>query len=115
MRNDPDPPSDPVPYGPPDHPGHAGHLGQYGAQASSSKATTSLVLGILSMLCLGFFAGIPAILVARSAMREIDDSHGAIGGRPIATAGLVTGTIGTVLSALLVGATMALFDLSGSL
>ena len=71
----------------------------YAAQ-NAPGATTSLVLGILSLALCGIFTGIPAMITARSARREIDRSHGRLGGRGLATAGYVTGLIGTIWSVL---------------
>ncbi|WP_323792799.1 DUF4190 domain-containing protein [Nocardioides sp.] len=85
-------PEQPYPYGAPSH--------GTGPQGTSGKATTSLVLGILSLLCFGLLSGIPAMIIGRSATKEIDASHGSIGGRGLATAGFVTGLIGTVFSTL---------------
>jgi hypothetical protein len=63
-------------------------------------ATTSLVLGILSLAVAGFLTGIPAMVIGRRAGREIDASGGRLGGRGSATAGFVTGLIGTIWSGL---------------
>ncbi len=70
------------------------------AQPTSSKATTSLVLGIISLVLCGLFLGIPAMIVARQAKREIAESQGRLGGEGLATAGFVTGLIGTIWSVL---------------
>ena len=78
---------------------------------TSSRATTALVLGILSLLCFGLFAGIPAIVVARRATREIDSSQGRLAGRGLATAGFVMGLIGTILGALGLLAVLVTFGL----
>ena len=67
---------------------------------TSSKATTSLVLGIVSLIACGLLLGIPAMIVARQAKREIRESGGRVGGEGLATAGFVTGLIGTVWSVL---------------
>jgi hypothetical protein len=67
---------------------------------SSGKATTSLILGILSLIACGLLLGIPAMVVARQAKREIRESGGRIGGDGLATAGFVTGLIGTIWSVL---------------
>lgn len=67
------------------------------------KATWSLGLGIGSLvlaLCGGFLLGIPAMVVGYSARRDIGLSGGAEGGRGRAAAGIVTGLIGTLVSAL---------------
>ena len=74
------------PYGgpPPNHP----------------RATLILVLGILSIPCCGLFTGIPAIILGRSALAEIDAAPGQYGGRGQVNAGYICGIIGTVLSVL---------------
>lgn len=74
---------------------------------SSTKAVWGLVLGIVSILfCyLGVLIGPAAIIVSVMAGREIDARPpGAMSGKGMATAGLVTGIIGTVVW----GAIMAL-------
>ncbi len=66
---------------------------------SSTKAIWGLVLGIISMVfCyLGVLIGPAAIIVSVLARRDIDARPpGALSGRGMATAGLVTGIIGTV-------------------
>jgi hypothetical protein len=65
---------------------------------TSGKAVTSLVLGIVSIVMCGLFLGIPAMIVSRQAKREIAESRGTIGGGGMATAGFVTGLIGTIWS-----------------
>lgn len=87
-------------YGAPPPPGGYGGPappGGYGAQAGSNKKSVwALVLGILGLLCCGFFTGIPAIILGRSAQSEIDASGGAQGGRGMATAGFILGIIACV-------------------
>jgi hypothetical protein len=70
------------------------------APPTHGSAVPSLVLGILSLVMCGFFTGIPAMIMGRRAGREIDASGGRLGGRGTATAGFVTGLIGTLLSGL---------------
>jgi hypothetical protein len=65
---------------------------------NSSKATTSLILGIVSIVMCGLFLGIPAMILARQAKREIRESQGRVGGEGLATAGFITGLIGTIWS-----------------
>jgi hypothetical protein len=69
-----------------------------GPPPTSSKATTSMVLGIVSLVACGLLLGIPAMIVARQAKREIRESQGRLGGEGFATAGFITGLIGTVWS-----------------
>ena len=76
------------------------------APPTAAKATTSLVLGVVSLVLCGLFAGIPAIVVGFLARAEIRRSGGRLGGDGLALAGIVTGILGTlwslVLAALLV-------------
>lgn len=77
----------------------ASHVGPASAKApTDSLAICSLVFGILSLLCLGFLAGIPAIICGhmarkKAAMETLPSANGGL-----ALAGLVTGYIGTVFS-----------------
>jgi Domain of unknown function (DUF4190) len=63
-----------------------------------SRAVGALVLGVLSMTCLGFLAGIPAIVLGAMSRKEIDRSQGGLSGRGIAAGGIVTGLFGTGIS-----------------
>ena len=81
---------------------------QYGAPPPPSgapapnhpRATLILVLGILSIPCCGLFTGIPAIILGRNALAEIDGAPGQYGGRGQVNAGYICGIVGTVLSVL---------------
>jgi hypothetical protein len=79
---------------PPPPPPPGGNYGQpaYGAPAprSNKKATWALVLGILSLVCCGIFAGIPAIILGRQAQAE--------GPNGMARAGEILGYISIALS-----------------
>lgn len=66
---------------------------------SSNEAIWSLVLGILSITCLGLIAGIPAVILGSIAKRKITESGGVIRGQGLATAGLVMGWVSIGLSA----------------
>ena len=61
----------------------------------------SLVLGVLSLSCLGFVAGIPAVILGLTAKSAIDKSGGMVGGSGVALGGIVTGALGTVWSTVL--------------
>lgn len=65
---------------------------------TSGSSIVALVLGVLSLLLCGLFTGVPAMLAARSAKRDISVSNGRVGGDGLATAGFVTGLIGTLWS-----------------
>ena len=77
----------------------AGQWGSAGPQTPGS-AIAALVCGILAVLGCMFFTGIPAMVLGRRAKREIEQSGGALTGEGLATAGFVTGLIGTIWSVL---------------
>ena len=80
--------------------GQWGGQAQWGAQAApptAGGATAALVCGILSLVLCGFFTGIPAMVLGRRAKREIEHSDGRLGGEGLASAGFITGLIGTLL------------------
>ena len=64
------------------------------------RSTLILVLGILSIPCCGLFTGIPAIILGRTALAEIDGAPGQYSGRGQVNAGYICGIVGTVLSVL---------------
>jgi hypothetical protein len=88
------------PSGPPQYGGSPYGGPPVGAgQSTNGKAIASLILGICSIvLSCGLFTGIPAIILARSAKREIAAGNGS--GDGIAQGGMITGWIGTALSLL---------------
>nr|WP_166139931.1 DUF4190 domain-containing protein [Nocardioides ochotonae] len=62
------------------------------------RGTTILVLGILSIVCCGIFTGIPAIVMGKNALREIDaQPPGAFSNRGTVNTGYICGIVGTVL------------------
>jgi hypothetical protein len=76
-----------------------GPLPGYGVP-TSGKATASLVLGLLSF-CASFLTGLPAIVIGLLGIREIGRSRGYLKGQGMAIAGVVTGVLGTLVSAVL--------------
>ena len=74
---------------------------------TSAHAIWSLVLGILSFLCFGLFAGIPAVICGHVARSNIRKSQGALAGGGMALAGLILGYIGIVVTTLGVVAAIA--------
>jgi hypothetical protein len=66
----------------------------------NQKALFSLILGILSLICCGFVAGIPGAILGNMAKKEIEASGGVQSGAGMAQAGFILSLIGTVLSAL---------------
>lgn len=71
---------------------------------TSGLAITSLVLGILSLMTcfLGFITGIPGVICGHISLSKIKRSAGALGGRGVAIAGLITGYAGIAFFLLLV-------------
>jgi len=61
---------------------------------TSSQAIWSLVLGILSMTCLWLLGSVPAIILGILALKNIESSGGAVKGRGLGIAGIVTGSVG---------------------
>lgn len=68
-----------------------------GPQQTEGKALASLIFGILSVLCLGVFAGIPAVILGHMAKSNIAKSMGRLKGEGMALAGLIMGYISIVL------------------
>ena len=60
-------------------------------------AIWSLILAVLSFTCGWLFTAIPAVICGHIARAKIRKSGGALGGRGIATAGLILGYIALVL------------------
>jgi hypothetical protein len=56
-----------------------------------------MILGIVGLLCCGFFTGIPAIILGGSARKEIAASGGAQTGEGMAKAGVILGWIAVAL------------------
>jgi hypothetical protein len=99
----------PGPYGQPGQPGPYGQpVPPVPTSPTSGKATTSLILGVLSLFLCGFFTGIPAIFVGLSARKEIRESNGAVSGEGIALGGIITGVLGTLWTLIAGGILVAL-------
>ena len=83
------PPGDQPPYG---------YQQPYGypVQQDHPKATTSMILGIVGIVCCSFAAPF-AWMTGKKTVNEIDASGGRLGGRGQAQAGYILGIVGTVL------------------
>lgn len=84
---------------PPPPPGQGGYgqPGQGGQpQQDHPKAQTSMILGIVGLVCCGP-VGIAAYIMGNNAVKEIDASGGQLGGRGMAQAGKICGLIAIVL------------------
>ncbi|MGA8211278.1 MAG: DUF4190 domain-containing protein [Nocardioidaceae bacterium] len=106
---------DPPGYGP-TYPSPYGQPGYPVPPPNHSGAVAAMVVGIVSLvLACGYGVGLlgspVALVLGRRAMRDIDASQGALGGRGMAQAGLILGIVGTVLLVLLVVAAVVLFGL----
>ena len=67
---------------------------------ASSKAITTLVLGILSLVCCGLFTGIPAIIIGRGELNAIRNGQSPAAGESIAKIGYILGIVGAALTCL---------------
>jgi len=64
----------------------------------TGNAVAALVCGILSLTFCGCFTGIPAVILGWKAMKDAD--RGVAGGKGMAVAGLITGSICLVVTVL---------------
>jgi hypothetical protein len=93
-------------------PGMAAAPSVYGVPArTDTKATISMVLGILSLFCFTVFTGIPAIVLGHMSRAEIKKSMGQLKGEGLALAGLITGYIGSSVVFILIIAAIAIPNL----
>ncbi len=73
--------------------------------AASGRAVAALIMGILSILCLGFVAGIPAIILGSMELRAIKAGAAPAAGETSARVGYILGIVGTALTCI----TMVIF------
>jgi hypothetical protein len=71
-----------------------------GGSGNNSKATWSLIAGILSLTVCGLIAAIVAILLGKQAQAEIAASGGVQGGESLAKWGIILGWVSVALSVL---------------
>lgn len=64
----------------------------------SGRAIATLILGILSIICCGFFCGIPAIILGKQELNAIKEGRSNAEGNTITQIGFILGIVGTVLS-----------------
>lgn len=65
---------------------------------NESKATTVLVLGILSIVLCGLFSGIPVWIVGRTELKNIRSGITDPSDKVLAQTGVVLGIVGSILS-----------------
>ncbi len=99
--NVPPPPPPQMPYnqGPPS--------GMQGG--ASSNAIISLVLGILSYISCGIFVAIPAWIIGKKELAEIDAGRSPENGRTMAKIGMWLGIVNVILSVIAIFVMMILF------
>lgn len=69
---------------------------------ADGRAVAALVLGVVSLTGCSFVTGIPAMILARVAKREIAASEGRTTGADLATIGFWLGLVATVVGVLAV-------------
>lgn len=82
---------------------------------ASGRAMATLILGILSIVCAGFVAGIPAIILGAMELKAIRHGESPKEGESISKVGLALGVVGTVLTFLALLAFFAIIALGISL
>jgi len=99
----------PAPYGAP-APGYGGYgqppampptgYGPVGGTEKNSLGTWSLILGILSIVCIGFLAGIPAVILGKNSKKA--QALGQANNANLGNIGMILGWIGIALSVLVI-------------
>jgi hypothetical protein len=77
-----------------------GQQQQYQPQTTPGSATAALILGICALLVCPIICAPLALVYGNKARNEIDGSGGRLGGRGMATAGIVLGWIGVAWAVL---------------
>ena len=83
---------------PPPPSGATPPLGAGGPESKNSLGVWALVLGILSIVCCGFFTGIPAIILGLNSKKA--QAQGLATNGTLGQVGFITGIIGTALGVL---------------
>jgi hypothetical protein len=81
------------------------------AAGASGRAIASLILGILSLVCMGFLTGIPAIILGSMELKAIKANRAPLAGEGVAKVGYILGIVGTALTCLAALAFVALLAL----
>jgi Domain of unknown function (DUF4190) len=88
------PPGQPPPFGAPQPAFGGPPIAQ--TQGTNGKAIAALVLGVLSVLCFGILAGIPAIILGVMARKDVAEGRGT--GDGLALAGLILGGLSILIT-----------------
>jgi hypothetical protein len=83
-------------------------VGGFQPAKTSGLAISSLVLGILSLLCFTIFTAIPGVICGHKALTKIKNSNGSLSGRGLAIAGLITGYAGIAWAVIFIPLLMAI-------
>ena len=75
---------------------------------TSPLAISSLILGILGVVCFSILTAIPAVICGHMALSRIKRSAGTLGGQGLAIGGLVTGYLGIALAILVIPMMLAI-------
>ena len=75
---------------------------QISKNQTSTRAIATLILGILSISCLGIFSAIPAIILGLQELKAIKTGAAPAAGDLIAKIGLVLGVIVVTLTVLII-------------
>lgn len=89
----PPPPMPPVP--PPPPPGPPMPMGPAGDTSKNNLGVWALVLGIVSILCCGLLAGVPAIILGQNSKKA--QAQGLATNGNLGNVGFILGIIGSVL------------------
>lgn len=81
---------------------------------TSSKAVTSLVLGIVGIFICPLICSVLAMVIGRQAKEEIARSMGTVGGYSLANAGYILGVIGLVIYGLFLAFYIVIFIIAAS-
>jgi len=76
--------------------------------SAGGRAVASFILGILSITCFGFLAGIPAIIVGKMEIKDIAEGKSPKSGHGLSKAGIILGIVGTVLTCIVTLASIAM-------
>lgn len=121
--NQPPPPPPPPPPSPgfnappPPPPPPAGMPSGNAGGSASTNSIIVLVLGILSWILCGIFAAIPAWIMGKKEIREIDAGRSPMAGRTMAVIGMWLGIVQTILGILVLILVLVLlaFGMLGSI
>jgi len=74
----------------------------YAQPQSNGLATASMIVGIVSITCLGPLPGVAAIILGAVALSQMKKNPESVGGRPQAITGIVTGSLSVVIYAVII-------------